>query len=73
MPLFFAADGCVCARAGLRARSRLLLAGNGRKSNPASAQQVPGLLLITRQRCKELDKDKSGTALLILMSSPLGC
>lgn len=49
-------------RAGLCARSRLLLAGNGRKNNAASARQLPGLLLITRQRCKELHKDESGNS-----------
>lgn len=43
-------------------RSRLLLAGKGRKRNPASARQVPGLLLITRQRCDELDEDESGNS-----------
>lgn len=51
---------CVCVW-----KSRLLLARNSRKS----PQQLPGPLLLSRQRCKELDEDRRGTV-LCLMNHP---
>lgn len=52
---------CVCVRGCARDQGSFWL-GTGGKATQQALQQIPGLLLVTRQRCKELDDDENGNS-----------
>lgn len=50
---------CVCVRGCAWDQGSFWL-GTGGKATQQALQQIPGLLLVTRERCEELDDDENG-------------